>query len=78
MHDVDATEVTMTQVADNGHVRMTPEQASALLETDRKQRVDQAAQGVQRVLQEWRCDLIAVAQLTQDGRISTAVQIVAR
>lgn len=57
---------------------LTPEQALKLVDADRAQRVQAAAEQVAAILRERECDLVAVPQFTPDGRITAVVQIVAR
>ena len=57
---------------------MTPTEAAALVEQDKARRIEAAAAAVQAALREHGCDLVAVPQLTPDGRIVAVVQLVAR
>ena len=57
---------------------MTPVEAAALVEQDKQRRVEAAAAAVQAALREHGCDLVAVPQLTPDGRVVAVVQLVAR
>lgn len=57
---------------------MTPEQARKLVDADKAARVQKAADAVAAILREHDCDLIAVPQLTPDGRVTAVVQIAAR
>lgn len=57
---------------------MTPTEAAALVEQDKARRIEAAAAAVQAALREHGCDLLAVPQLTPDGRIVAVVQLVAR
>jgi pyruvate/2-oxoglutarate dehydrogenase complex dihydrolipoamide acyltransferase (E2) component len=57
---------------------MTPIEAAALIAADKERRVQAAAEAVQAALREHECDLVAVPQVTPDGRIVAVVQIVAR
>jgi phage gp36-like protein len=52
-------------------------QAQAALDADRKARAERAAQRIQAVLAEERCQIIAIPQLA-DGRVVAVVQIVAQ
>jgi len=52
--------------------------AQAALDADRQARVDRAAARIQAVLAEERCQIVAVPQITADGRIVAVVQIVAQ
>ena len=51
--------------------------ARAALDADRQARAERAAQRIQAVLVEERCQLVAAPQLTADGRVVAAVQVVA-
>lgn len=51
--------------------------AQAAIEADRKRRAEAAARALQAVLARYRCQLVAVPQLTTDGRIVAVSQIVA-
>ena len=57
---------------------MTATEAAALVEQDKQRRVQAAAEAVQAALREHGCDLVAVPQITPDGRVVAVVQIVAR
>jgi hypothetical protein len=57
---------------------MTAKQAVALLDADRQKRASAAAQAINALLVENNCELVAVPQLTQDGRIMATAQIVAK
>jgi hypothetical protein len=52
--------------------------AQAALDADRTQRAEAAGREIQAVLQRHRCQLVAVPQLTQDGRVVAVSQIVAQ
>ena len=53
-------------------------QARAALDADRQQRAERCAQRIAALLEAERCQIVAVPQLTADGRIVAAVQIVAQ
>ena len=57
---------------------MTPAEAAALVEADKHQRVKLAAEAVQAALAAHNCDLVAVPDITPDGRISAQVQVKAK
>lgn len=57
---------------------MTADEARKLVDADKAARVQAAAEAVQTILREQECDLVAVPQLTPDGRVTAVVQIVAR
>lgn len=57
---------------------MTPTEAAALVEQDKQRRGQAAAEAVAAALREHGCDLVAVPQITADGRVVAVVQIVAR
>ena len=57
---------------------MTPTEAAALVEQDKQRRVQAAAEAVQAALREHGCDLLAVPQLSSDGRVVAVVQLIAR
>ena len=57
---------------------MTPTEAAALVEQDKARRIEAAAAAVQAALREHNCDLLAVPQLTPDGRVVAVVQLIAR
>ena len=57
---------------------MTPTEAAALVEADRQRRAKLAAEAVQAALAEHGCELLAVPQITADGRVVAVVQLVAR
>lgn len=57
---------------------ITAEQARKLLEQDEQARSNAAAQQIQAVLAEHNCQLIAMPQITADGRVVATAQIVAR
>lgn len=52
--------------------------AQAALDADRTQRAGAAGREIQAVLAKYRCQIVAVPQLTQDGRIVAVSQIVAQ
>jgi len=52
--------------------------AQAAIEADRTQRAETAAREIRPVLARYRCQVVATPQLTPDGRITAAVQIVAQ
>jgi hypothetical protein len=52
--------------------------AQAAIEADRQQRAESAAREIQAVLARYRCQLVAVPQLTSDGRIVAVSQIMAQ
>ena len=60
-----------------GENGMTPAEAAVLIEADKQARMKAAAEAIQAVLSEHKCDLVAVPQIV-DGRIVAQVQIVAR
>lgn len=53
-------------------------QAHAAIDADRQARARQALARIQAVLEEERCQLVAVPQLTADGRVVAVVQVVAQ
>ena len=53
-------------------------QAQAALDADRQQRAERCAQRIAALLEAERCQIVAVPQITADGRIVAAVQIVAQ
>ncbi len=57
---------------------ITPTEAAALVAADKQRRINAAAEAVAAVLREHQCDLVAVPQITPDGRVVAVVQIVAR
>ena len=57
---------------------LTPAQAAQLVEADKQVRIQAAATAVQAALLEHGCDLVAVPQITPDGRIVAVVQIIQR
>ena len=57
---------------------MTTNEATALIEADRQRRIEAAAAAVNAVLREHNCDLVAVVQITADGRIVATIQTIAR
>lgn len=57
---------------------MTVQDAQALLEADRQQRSEQASAAIRAILEQYTCDLVAVPQLTADGRIVADIRVVAR
>lgn len=57
---------------------MTPTEAAALVKADNERRVKAAAEAVAAAMREYDCDLVAVPQVTPDGRIVAVVQIAAR
>lgn len=57
---------------------MTVQEAQAMIETDRQQRSAQASAALRALLEQYACDLVAVPQLTTDGRIVADIRIVAR
>lgn len=57
---------------------MTPTEAAQLVEQDKQRRVQAAAEAVQAALKQHECDLVALPQVTADGRVVAVVQIVAR
>jgi hypothetical protein len=57
---------------------MTVQEAQAMIETDRQQRSAQASAALRALLEQYACDLVAVPQLTGDGRIVADIRIIAR
>lgn len=57
---------------------MTPDEARKLVDADKQARVQAAAEAVAAILREHECDLVAVPQITPDGRVTAVVQIAAR
>ena len=57
---------------------ITVTEAAAMVEQDKARRIEAAAAAVQAALREHNCDLLAVPQLTPDGRVVAVVQLVAR
>lgn len=57
---------------------MTPDEARKLVDADKAARVQAAAEAVAAILRERECDLVAVPQITPDGRVTAVVQIAAR
>lgn len=57
---------------------MDAAEARRLVDADKARRVQAAAEQVAALLREAECDLVAVPQITPDGRITAMVQIVAR
>lgn len=57
---------------------MTVQEAQQLLDLHRQQRSEQASAAIRAVLEQYTCDLVAVPQLTADGRIIADIRIVAR
>ena len=53
-------------------------QAQAVIEAERQQRAERCAQRIAALLAAERCQIVAVPQLTADGRIVATVQIVAQ
>ena len=54
---------------------ITAEEARALLQREEDERLRQCAAEVEEVLARHRCRAVAVVNLTQDGRITAAVQL---
>ena len=52
--------------------------AQAVIEAERQQRAERCAQRIAALLEAERCQIVAVPQITADGRIVAAVQIVAQ
>jgi hypothetical protein len=52
--------------------------AQAALDADRQARAQAATAAVLAVLKRFRCEIVAVPQITVDGRIVTETQVVAR
>lgn len=57
---------------------MTPDEARKLVDADKQARVQAAAEAVAAILRERECDLVAVPQITADGRVTAVVTIAAR
>jgi hypothetical protein len=57
---------------------MTTDEARKLVDADRTSRVQAAADAVQSILREHECDLVALPQISPDGRVVAVVQIMAR
>jgi hypothetical protein len=57
---------------------MTVQDAQAMLEADRQQRSEAAGAALRAILAQHNCDLVAVPQLTADGRIVADIRVVAR
>ena len=53
-------------------------QAQAVIDAEHKQRAERCAQRIAALLEAERCQIVAVPQITADGRIVAAVQIVAQ
>ncbi len=56
---------------------MTPTEAAALVEADKRKRAEACGEAVAAVLREHGCDLVAVPQIVE-GRIVALVQVVAK
>lgn len=54
---------------------ITPEQAAALIAADQQARVDAMRADMDALLKQHRCQLVAVPQITQDGRIVATIQV---
>jgi hypothetical protein len=54
--------------------RITREQ----IEQDRQTRIQQCSEQIAATLEEFDCQLVGAPQITQDGRIATAIQIVSK
>ena len=52
--------------------------AQAVIDAEHKQRAERCAQRIAALLAAERCQIVAVPQLTADGRVVAAVQIVAQ
>jgi len=57
---------------------VTLEQARQAMADDEQRRMTAAAQAIKEVLAEHRCEIVAVPQIAQDGRIVAVVQVVAK
>ena len=57
---------------------MTVQEAQQLLDIHRHQRSEQAGAAIRAVLEQYTCDLVAVPQITADGRVVADVRVVAR
>ena len=57
---------------------MTMQAAQALLDADKQQRSDAASAAIHAILEQYKCDLVPLPQITADGRISVTVRVVAR
>lgn len=53
-------------------------QAQAAIEADKRLRAEAAAAEIREVLARHNCELVAVPQLTADGRVAAVVQVVAQ
>jgi hypothetical protein len=53
-------------------------EARKLIEQDQQERTKAAAQAIQAVLAQHQCELSAVPQITADGRIVAAIQVVTK
>lgn len=53
-------------------------QAQAAIDADKQTRAREALARIKAVLEEERCQLVAVPQLTADGRVVAVVQVVAQ
>lgn len=57
---------------------LTVQDAQARLEADRQQRSQEVSEKVRDILAQYGCDLVALPQITADGRIVADIRIVAR
>ena len=57
---------------------MTPTEAAALVEADKRKRAQACGDAIAVVLKDHDCDLIATPFITSDGRINAQVQVVAK
>ena len=56
---------------------ITPEQAEVFLRAKKQQRADQCIVEVEKILEQYQCQIRAYPRLTADGRIITTAEIVA-
>ena len=66
--------MTEIPIDDSG---LTVGNARRLLEQERDERLRQCNAAIAGVLQEYSCHLVAVPQLTEDGRIGASVKLAA-
>jgi len=53
-------------------------QAQAALDAERQARAERAHEEIKAALAKYKCDMVAVPQITPEGRVVAVVQVIAR
>lgn len=71
------TESELQALLGAGHA-MTPVEAAQLVEADKQSRLQAFGRALELAAQEYRCDLVALPQVTPDGRLVAVIQAIAK